>query len=66
VRALPPDGSLGERRVGAAPVDPRLERLAAELRGRLRPACRNWGDAEFEAVVQRIARTKLRWIDRRD
>jgi hypothetical protein len=46
------------------PADPRLALVVAELRRRLRPVCRDWADPEFEALVHRIARTKLRWADR--
>jgi hypothetical protein len=48
---------------GTGPASPGLAREVAELRERLRPVCRDWGDAEFEALVQRMARTKLRWAD---
>jgi len=47
----------------AAPGDARVARLLDDLRRRLRPACRDWSEAEFEAVIQRIARAKLRWTD---
>jgi hypothetical protein len=58
--ALPASGADGSGD-GSAPVDPALVRQIAELRGRLRPVCRDWGEAEFEAVVHRIARRKVRW-----
>ena len=44
-------------------VESRLEQLRADLRARLRPACRHWPDGEFEALVQRMARMKLRWSE---
>jgi hypothetical protein len=43
------------------PADSQLALLVAELRERLRPACRDWEEADFEALVQRIARLKVRW-----
>jgi hypothetical protein len=43
--------------------DARVAPLLDDLRRRLRPACRDWSEAEFEAVIQRIARAKLRWTD---
>ena len=46
-----------------APGDARVATLLDDLRRRLRPACRDWSEAEFEAVIQRIARAKLRWTD---
>jgi hypothetical protein len=46
-----------------APSDARVVPLLDDLRRRLRPACRDWGEAEFEAVIQRIARTQMRWTD---
>jgi hypothetical protein len=35
--------------------------LLADLRRRLRAACRDWSEAEFESLVYEIARRKLRW-----
>jgi hypothetical protein len=43
---LPPDGCRAA--------------LVLDVRRRLRPVCVDWGEAEFETLVQRIARTKLR------
>jgi hypothetical protein len=48
---------------GAA-ADARLSALAASLATRLRAACADWDAGEFDALVERIARTKLRWADR--
>ncbi len=42
-------------------ADARLERHVADLRTRLRPICRDWDEAAFEALVLRMARTKVRW-----
>ena len=50
---------------GAA-ADARLSALAASLTARLRGVCADWDAGEFDALVQRIARTKLRWADRGD
>jgi hypothetical protein len=66
VRPLPPEHrSAG---AGGAPTtrdaercEARLERLAADLRVRLRPVCRDWSDADFEALVRDVARFKARW-----
>ncbi len=44
--------------------DVRLARLTASLVARLGAVCRNWDAAEFGALVERIARTQLRWADR--
>ena len=42
--------------------------LADDIRYRLAPVCSDWSEREFEAVVQRIARMKVRWreLDRAD
>ena|SRR5690349_6393516 len=45
------------------PADPRVAALADDLRRRLRPVCRDWDDADFEAVIERIAGIKARWTD---
>jgi hypothetical protein len=47
---------------GGAPGDARFDHLLAELRVRLRPACRGWHDAEFETLVHNVARVKFRWL----
>lgn len=44
-------------------ADPRLARHVAELRVRLRPLCRDWDAAAFEALLLSIAQTKVRWAD---
>jgi type IV secretory pathway TrbD component len=49
---------------GAPAADDRLAVLTASLAERLRAVCRDWEAAEFDALVDRIARTKLRWTDR--
>jgi hypothetical protein len=46
-----------------APSDARAAPLLDDLRRRLRPACQDWSEEEFEGVIQRIARAKLRWTD---
>jgi hypothetical protein len=48
----------------AATVDARLSALAGSLATRLRAVCADWDAGEFDALVERIARTKLRWADR--
>jgi hypothetical protein len=48
---------------GAA-ADARLATLAASLAARLRGVCADWEAGEFDNLVERIARTKLRWVDR--
>ncbi len=73
-----PGGDGGRRRsevrAAAPPLDPgvvcarasddsRVAPLAADLRRRLRAVCRDWDDAEFEAMVQQIARRKARWSE---
>lgn len=45
------------------PTDPRIARFADDLRERLRHVCGDWEEVEFEALVQQIARMKLRWAD---
>jgi hypothetical protein len=37
--------------------------LAADIRRRLAVTCEGWNDSEFEALVQRIARMKVRWME---
>jgi hypothetical protein len=67
-------GSRARRRRGAGPTDVtpadggdparadgELASLLDDVRRRLRVACRGWGDSEFEALVDRIARMKWRW-----
>jgi hypothetical protein len=50
-------------RDGTVAADPRLARHVAELRTRLGLVCRAWREPEFEALLHRIARTKMRWDD---
>ena len=62
------DESLGPDRGGdlpsePRPADPRVAALADDLRRRLRPVCRDWDDADFEAVIERIAGIKARWTE---
>ncbi len=47
-----------------AAADGRLSALAASLATRLRGVCADWDAGEFTALVERIARTKLRRTDR--
>ena len=49
-----------------AALDARLAPIAASVAARLGAVCREWDVAEFQALVERIARTKLRWADRGD
>lgn len=58
------DGVAATPGSDGAGADPRVPALAASLTLRLRGVCRDWEAAEFEAVVERIARAKLRWADR--
>jgi hypothetical protein len=72
--ALLPHPSRDGASSGAAPKpdrgaqDPRLALHAADLRSRLRHVCRDWKEDDFEEVVQRMARMKVRWseLDRAD
>jgi hypothetical protein len=47
-------------------LEGRLAALVLDVRRRLRPVCVDWGEAEFESLVHRIARTKLRWREGTD
>jgi hypothetical protein len=38
-----------------------LARHVADLKTRLRPICRDWDEAAFEALVLRMVRTKMSW-----
>jgi hypothetical protein len=57
------DGTGDGTVAGPAGADPRLARHVAELRTRLGLVCRAWREPEFEALLHRIARTKMRWDD---
>jgi hypothetical protein len=57
---------VGEGEPGDAGTELRLAGLTGDLRRRLRPACHGWSEAEFEALVDRLARIKLRWADTLD
>jgi hypothetical protein len=48
------------------PPDGHLAALVLDVRRRLRPVCGELGEAEFETLVHRIARTKLRWTEGTD
>lgn len=54
----------GDRRV----PDGRVALFADDLRSRLRCVCGHWEEDDFEKIVQRIARMKVRWseLDRAD
>jgi hypothetical protein len=41
----------------------RLARLTADIAARLRPACAAMPPATFDALVEDIARLKLRWAE---
>jgi hypothetical protein len=41
----------------------RLARLTADVAARLRPVCAALPPADFDALVEDIARLKLRWAD---
>ena len=43
--------------------DPRFVSLVAQVARRLRPSCAEWEEQEFQALVRRIARMKVRWDD---
>jgi hypothetical protein len=63
-RAAEAAGALdGQRADGLAAA---ASSLVPDLRRRLRPACQDWSEADFEALVQRIARIKRRWLDEAD
>ena len=53
------DQWLPQRRATDGPV----AMLADDIRQRLAPVCSGWSEREFEWVVQRIARMKLRWME---
>jgi hypothetical protein len=38
-----------------------LARYVADLKTRLWPICRDWDEVAFEALVLRMARTKVAW-----
>ena len=59
----PPPGGLTDA-AAADGGDARLAPLTAALAARLGSVCRGWDAAEFTALVDRIARTRLRWEDR--
>jgi hypothetical protein len=44
-------------------VEARVALLAEDLRFRLRNVCSHWDEAEFDALVLRIAHMKARWTD---
>lgn len=48
---------------GSGRTDPRLAPLKLALGTRLRAACSTWDPAAFDALIDQIARRKLRWID---
>lgn len=50
-----------QRRQQRTVADTLLTYLAADVRRRLRPSCKEWDDAEFEGLVLHIARMKVRW-----
>ena len=64
---MPPNGAepgwpSGRPTAGSpAAADPRVARHLVDLRSRLRPICRDWDEAAFEALVLEIAWTKVRW-----
>jgi hypothetical protein len=37
--------------------------IADDIRRRLAFICAEWSEPDFEAVVQRIARMKMRWME---
>jgi len=55
--APPSDGAPA---AGAA-ADPQLAGHVADLKTPLRPICRDWDEAAFEALVLHMARTKVAW-----
>lgn len=57
------DPARGPYASAPAPPDARLAPVAAALARRLRAACPDWDAAEFAALVEQMARTKLRWLD---
>jgi hypothetical protein len=44
-------------------ADPRYALLVSRLADRLRPACPEWDDVVFSALVHSIAQMKVRWGD---
>ncbi len=61
--ARDPSPRPGRGAPGQELTDARLSLVADDLRQRLRSVCGEWSEAEFENVVQLIARTKVRWAD---
>ncbi|HEX5971528.1 MAG TPA: hypothetical protein VFY85_06350 [Gemmatimonadaceae bacterium] len=57
-RELAPDPWPPKRRATDGPI----AMIADDIRQRLAPICRDWSEHDFEVVVQRIARMKLRWM----
>ena len=57
-RALSADPWPPKRRAGDGPI----AMIADDIRQRLAPICCDWSEHDFELVVQRIARMKLRWM----
>ena len=60
------DGAAGSSDgtvAGTGDADARFACHVAELRTRLRWVCREWREPEFEALLHRIALTKVRWDD---
>lgn len=59
------DGTVHDGTVhdGNVLPDPRLAPHVAWLAARLGPACRHLDPPAFQALVERIARTQLRWRD---
>lgn len=53
------DGWPPKRRASDGPV----ALLADDIRRRLATTCEAWSDGDFEALVQRIARMKVRWME---
>ncbi len=60
---MPPNACVsGDHFAGGNVTKPSA--LAVSLATRLRAVCADWDAGEFDALVERIARTKLRWTDR--
>ena len=59
-------GHDGARPDGVPQTDShaQLAELTAALAVRLASVCRDWNPAVFDALVERMARTKLRWAER--
>ena len=62
MHAPPPEGPW----TAGAWADAQVLLLLADLRRRLGPACRDWGEDAFEALLREIALRRVRWDEEVD